>query len=76
MQIETRRKDLMSDVVPGGEGNKKPVPVGIPEKLLLRLDACARATGNSRTDVILKLLRRGLADFEAEQASHRPKKSA
>ncbi len=68
---------MNDDVVPVGEGNKKPIPVGIPEKILLRLDACARATGNSRTDVILSLLRHGLAKWEAEHQEQRgPKKSA
>lgn len=76
MLNERRKDELMSDLVPEGEGNKKPVPVGIPEKLLLRLDACARATGNSRTDVILKLLRHGLTQWESEHAAQKTKKSA
>ncbi len=66
----------MSDVVPDGEGNKRPIPVGIPEKLLSRLDACAKATGNSRTDVILSLLRHALGQWESEQAAGKTKKSA
>lgn len=72
--LDGHRSYLMSDVVPEGEGNKKPIPVGIPEKLLLRLDACAKATGNSRTDVILSILRHGLAQWESEQAALKPKK--
>ena len=65
----------MDELVPEGEGNKKPIPVGIPEKLLARLDACAKATGNSRTDVILALLRHGISKWEAEQPPKGVKKS-
>jgi len=65
----------MGELVPEGEGNKKPIPVGIPEKLLARLDACAKATGNSRTDVILALLRHGLTEWEGQQPPKALKKS-
>ncbi len=66
----------MSGLVPDGEGNKRPIPVGIPEKLLARLDVCAKATGNSRTDVILSLLRHALSQWETEQSNGKAKKSA
>ena len=75
MLIAHKGESVMGELVPEGEGNKKPIPVGIPEKLLARLDACAKATGNSRTDVILSLLRHGLTTWEGQQPQKGVKKS-
>ncbi len=67
----------MNAVVPEGEGVGTSVTLRVPEKLLARLDACAKVTNNSRTDVILHLLRAALTQWESTQADmQKPKKSA
>lgn len=73
----------MAAVVPKGEGAGLPFSLRIPEKLLARVDACAKRTGNSRTNAFLHLLRFALAQDEAEAAEaeqleqqHKTKKSA
>ena len=66
----------MNPVVPEGEGAGAPVSFRVPEKLLARLDACAKATNNSRTDVILHLLRAALTQYESDAAASKSKKTA
>lgn len=43
-------------------------------KLLARLDAIAKASGNSRTEVMIHILRWGVAEWEAEQRSEKSSK--
>lgn len=66
----------MNAVVPEGEGVGTSVTFRMPEKLLARLDACAKATNNSRTDVICHLLRAALTQWESERDVSKTKKSA
>jgi metal-responsive CopG/Arc/MetJ family transcriptional regulator len=40
-----------------------------PEKLLVRIDKCAKATGNSRTDTVLHLIRWALEEYEKERGA-------
>ncbi len=65
----------MNPVVPPGEGENVPLSFRCPEKLLTRLKAIAKATGNSQTDAILHLLRWAAHEFEAAQKDQ-TKKSA
>jgi metal-responsive CopG/Arc/MetJ family transcriptional regulator len=63
---------MMTDVVvPQGDGPTKPVSLRFPVSLLRRLDACAAATDNSRSDVVFYLLRWALDQYEAQIAQER-----
>lgn len=75
MHLNWRNRPVNA-VVPEGEGTGVSVTFRMPEKLLARLDACAKATNNSRTDVILHLLRAALTQWESEHAASKSKKSA
>lgn len=59
----------MRPVVPEGEGETT-VQIGVrtPEKLLERIDRCAKETGNDRTATVLHLLRWALSQYEKERA--------
>lgn len=60
-------------IVPAGEGPGVPLSVRYPKALLARVDACADATGNSRTDTIMHLLRWALDDYESKK-NEKPKR--
>jgi metal-responsive CopG/Arc/MetJ family transcriptional regulator len=62
---------LNAVVVPQGEGPTKPVSLRFPTSIIRRLDACAAATDNSRSDVIFYLLRWALDQYESQVAAER-----
>lgn len=66
----------MNPVVPPGEGENVPLSFRCPEKLLNRLKAIAKATGNSQTDAILHLLRWAATEYESAEQKNQTKKSA
>jgi metal-responsive CopG/Arc/MetJ family transcriptional regulator len=59
----------MNPVVPEGEGVASPLSLRIPEKLVKRVDAVAKATGNSRTETILHLMRWALDEYDRQRAA-------
>ena len=61
----------MKPVVPEGEGVAQPVSLRIPERLIERLDAVAKATGNPRTETILHLVRWALDEYDAQRAAEK-----
>lgn len=59
----------MKPIVPKGEGAGSPLSIRFPKTVLTRIDAAAKATGNSRTETILHLLRWALDEYEAQRAA-------
>lgn len=57
----------LKKIVPQGEGPGSPLSMRFPKALLKRLDACATATGNTRTEVVMHLLRWALESYETER---------
>lgn len=68
------REALVKPVVPQGEGPTSPLSVKFPEKLIERLDEVAKATGNTRSSVILHLVRWGLDEYERQRAEEATQK--
>lgn len=64
----------MQPIVPQGEGPGAPLSMRFPKGLLKRVDACADATGNTRTDVVMHLLRWALETYETERLREQVKK--
>ena len=64
----------MKPVVPEGEGVAKPLSLRVPEKLIERIDAVAKATGNPRTDTIMHLLRWALDEYARQRAEETEEK--
>lgn len=68
----------MKPVVPAGEGLAQPMSLRVPKKLIERIDAVAKATGNPRTETLLHLVRWALDEYERqreeEETEKRPKK--
>lgn len=73
VESEWRRR-LVKPVVPEGEGVAKPMSLRVPEKLIERIDAVAKATGNARTETLLHLVRWALDEYEAQRAAEDPKR--
>lgn len=61
----------MRPVVPEGEGVAKPLSLRVPERLIERIDAVAKATGNPRTDTIMHLLRWALDEYDRQRAEEK-----
>jgi metal-responsive CopG/Arc/MetJ family transcriptional regulator len=55
-----------SPIVPQGVGDTRPLSIRFPSDLIKRLDACALATDNSRSEVIVYLVRWGLDEYKAQ----------
>ena len=68
------RSRLVKPVVPPGEGPGIPLSIRYPKQLISRIDACAKATGNNRTETIMHLLRWALDEFDAQRAKERDAK--
>ena len=68
------RRRLVKPVVPEGEGVAKPLSLRVPEKLIERIDAVAKATGNPRTDTIMHLLRWALDEYARQRAEETEEK--
>lgn len=68
------RRRLVKPVVPEGEGPGVPLSVRYPKGLLVRIDACAKDTGNSRTETLLHLLRWALDEYETQRAAEKETK--
>lgn len=64
----------MNPVVPEGEGVASPLSLRIPEKVLRRIDAVAKATGNPRSETMLHLMRWALDEYERQRAEEVVKK--
>lgn len=69
----------MKPVVPEGEGIAQPMSLRVPKKLVERIDAVAKATGNPRTETLLHLVRWALDEYDSQRAEEaeaekRPKK--
>lgn len=58
----------MRPVIPDGEGPTTPLSIRFPQKLIEQLDAVAEATNNSRSEVVLHLVRWGLEEYERQRA--------
>lgn len=58
----------VSNILPPAEGDTKPVSLRVPEMLLKRIDAISKASGHSRTDVMLHFLRWATQEYELEQS--------
>lgn len=65
------RKYLLDPIIPENEekGPSRPLALRFPVALIKRLDRAAAATGNSRTQVIIHLLRWGLDRYEQARAA-------
>jgi hypothetical protein len=68
------RSALVRPVVPEGEGPTQVLSIRVPAKLIQRLDVVAKATGNSRTEVLLHLVRWGLDEYERQRSEEKPPK--
>lgn len=64
----------MKPVVPEGEGVARPLSLRVPERLIERIDAVAKATGNPRTDTIMHLLRWALDEYGRQRAEESEEK--
>lgn len=47
---------MTDPVIPEGEGPMRAYPFRLPRSLVARLDAAAKATNNTRTAVVVRLL--------------------
>lgn len=56
-------------IIPIGEGNGIGLSMRYPQNLVARLDSIAKATGNTRTSVIMHLLRWALEQYESNPAN-------
>lgn len=65
------RRRLVKPVVPAGEGVAKPLSLRVPEKLISRIDAVAKETGNARTETLLHLVRWALDEYDRQRAEER-----
>lgn len=62
------RRWLLNPVVPEGEGEQKPLSIGIPEKMLESLDQIAEETSNTRADAVRHLLRWAISAYRKGRA--------
>lgn len=66
----------MKPIVPKGEGAGAPLSIRFPKAVLVRIDAAAKATGNSRTETIMHLLRWALDEYEAQRSAEADKETS
>lgn len=65
------REVLVRPVIPDGEGPTTPLSIRFPERLIEQLDKVAAATSNTRSEVVLHLVRWGLEEYERQRNDER-----
>jgi metal-responsive CopG/Arc/MetJ family transcriptional regulator len=61
----------VSKILPPAEGETTQFGIRAPISLVERLDAVAKESGHSRTDVVLHFLRWALQEYESEKKAKR-----